>query len=1813
MGKAKLIKKTIDYIDDIYPLGKFSDKPYSKTKGAQKTFRYTNRDGSVVTREYRGNKKIGTIQPGIRRVPTGEYTTGIKVETSVAKVKSFSEQKYDDAIGEARKYIKNSLKEKYGNNVKLLTNDDFLKLVKENRGLTRIELAEKLKKLNYITNDQYVPIKTNKHLQKYFQNFADDKSVKSFALLNPQAYQGHKTILPKDFSGSALSSVMYRKGKQAFAKMFPEEQKLVSALDDQARIFNDEAQVVLGKAVNRKNVKTRPYSVDHISGFERLKASLGMDHPEIATYLRNKHNLFGPQYTNNNKVFEKASEFYKTVADRDEMLTQFMVEKMAANTNTKQLFFEHYGLKGIQMVKQGFHGTGARGAHKAGTSKTAWFESINNAITNNTRRAAHSKKVKEGINNVLAVKDNEKAYKAAMLDAYKKTNDSIFDTVDDNFFSIYETKLNLINKRQSHYIQAVEGAKLDAQRWLDKLPANDKIAYVMDNPIFDVPGGVGPPQLPTVRETVARLPNPIIEPYNKGGSVDKSIGGIVGDKNKGFAIDDLDKNKVGTLASMLAGIGSGLIDIPKGAFVLGTALMDLGFGTTNAAKVEAFFDDMTTLDEKAKSSFAGNLTKIMVNLGIPGGFAMKAGAQLATKALTAKRFGNYFKLTDPRMVEKYKTSLNAKGRLFATLGAAGAAGVADGIFVGDPEHIGTIGDMFGGPTQLLENDENSASREVINRMKFGLDTSFLVGLIGGSGSAIKSVIKRRNELETNNDVIDKILGGFRPRGAKPQRFFDVERKGKGVKDMDMNRAQASLRGLDKHIDAIFPHIKGPKSKLTEEGRRVFMDALNKTLLSGEPNINSASGRVEFGDMDKTMVENISKLMKGKGASKENIDGVFQSFYDIRSGWGEMFSSLGVSLKGNKESFKAFGEAFGKKFKDYLGTNYRIFSNKSVIPMLNYKPAEAVVEKAMKVFMQAAKDNGSPISRETAETFVNRAIETAAPAKNFSVAGERSAGAYFKVPDFFANKTTLAGVEGIGKETVALNDLAPETKKIFQELFGKISNPRDTILTGTGKLSSITRRNEQFQLLKNEDELITAERQAWIKDPKNAGLEMPGSLRGFFRETELDAINDLGKNIKEIDLSNKNNLLDEAGITNPLHGKYAEKAVADAVMETAQVTADPTWYNQIYNSLILYPKGVSQLAKTVLSPITHARNFISAGAFATANGLIPGLTVSVDDSVKAFREAFGGIQTNIPGTRTAIGNKRYQDLLRLNVVDSNVRKGDLDRLLNDVKFGETVNSSKGLRTLLSPFSKLKKWTQDMYVAEDDFWKITSFALERGRLKTAYEKYGMKFTDDLLDNQAAEIVRNNIPNYSMVSEFIKGLRKLPFGNFVSFPAEIYRTSHNIVGRALKEINMTHTLDDGRVVRPLRGIGMKRLFGFTATVGGIPYGTVKAMEAIHDVTEDEMQALRRFVPDWSKNSTLVPIRDEEGDLKYIDFSHANAYDALIRPLNGVINGIQRGIAEEDIMKGFTTGLIEATAETASPFISESIWTQALADIVARQGRTREGRRLWTDETPGGDKFAAAIKHLSATVVPGSLPALKRMSLAVREEVDEYGRTYEFLDEALGIGGFRAVKVDPINAMKFKIAEFRTGVNNARREFTGPLLKGGPITKEQVVDQFQVANEALFKVQKRMFDDYYAARILGSSVDALANTFQDRMSDKQVLSIRRGVFTPFIPSENIEKAFRDNARAIGQPDAYQQAKEYIKRLIQRYNQRPLGGQGLPQLDNPFKTSLGQTIRQPLTNLMTSPLQNDNLAQPLLPATQQNTLQKGQQVFGSNDLIFGS
>jgi hypothetical protein len=243
--------------------------------------------------------------------------------------------------------------------------------------------------------------------------------------------------------------------------------------------------------------------------------------------------------------------------------------------------------------------------------------------------------------------------------------------------------------------------------------------------------------------------------------------------------------------------------------------------------------------------------------------------------------------------------------------------------------------------------------------------------------------------------------------------------------------------------------------------------------------------------------------------------------------------------------------------------------------------------------------------------------------------------------------------------------------------------------------------------------------------------------------------------------------------------------------------------------------MSQIAKTILSPVTHLRNFVSAGAFAAANGILPGADPAI------IKQAYQALQTGLKGTRQQ--NEFYEDLLRLGVTNRNVRLGDITKLMEDVGFGSSMTSDKGMRLLLRPLSKIKSTAQDLYTAEDDFWKMFSFIGETKRLKKYYEDAGLsgaqkfhtlaqskrvkslmddgfsrkeaekmvpqsRLTEELIEEEAASIVRNNIPNYAYVGNAVKGLRKLPVGNFVSFPAEIIRTGVNIVERALDEIFYT-----------------------------------------------------------------------------------------------------------------------------------------------------------------------------------------------------------------------------------------------------------------------------------------------------------------------------------------------------------------------------------------------------------------------------------------
>ena len=189
------------------------------------------------------------------------------------------------------------------------------------------------------------------------------------------------------------------------------------------------------------------------------------------------------------------------------------------------------------------------------------------------------------------------------------------------------------------------------------------------------------------------------------------------------------------------------------------------------------------------------------------------------------------------------------------------------------------------------------------------------------------------------------------------------------------------------------------------------------------------------------------------------------------------------------------------------------------------------------------------------------------------------------------------------------------------------------------------------------------------------------------QTRLDSRTDFGDDYQQIRIDQAKTLSVAAkgGSVNPLNELYTTKGMAKALEGTSLSFDKAGMLGQLYQSLVLYPKGLSQIAKTILSPVTHVRNFVSAGAFATANGIIP--------DGQAIKTAYQALQTPLKGTRQQ--NDLYEELLKLGVVNSNVRLGDLTRLLEDVNFGETMTSDKGLRLLLKPLSKLKSVSQDLY--------------------------------------------------------------------------------------------------------------------------------------------------------------------------------------------------------------------------------------------------------------------------------------------------------------------------------------------------------------------------------------------------------------------------------------------------------------------------------------------------------------------------------------
>ena len=156
---------------------------------------------------------------------------------------------------------------------------------------------------------------------------------------------------------------------------------------------------------------------------------------------------------------------------------------------------------------------------------------------------------------------------------------------------------------------------------------------------------------------------------------------------------------------------------------------------------------------------------------------------------------------------------------------------------------------------------------------------------------------------------------------------------------------------------------------------------------------------------------------------------------------------------------------------------------------------------------------------------------------------------------------------------------------------------------------------------------------------------------------------------------------------------------------------------------------------------------------------------------------------------------------------------------------------------------------------------------------------------LDEAAAWQIRNTYPTYSKVPEFVQNIRKLPFGNFVSFPAEMIRTTTNILDIGMKEAASSNPL--------LRQQGYRRLIGASVVLGGANEAAGQMAQAVTGVTQEQIEAYKRsLAATWNSRATIIPINKwKDGVGKAINFSYFSPYDAVTQPFNAAIKTLEEG----------------------------------------------------------------------------------------------------------------------------------------------------------------------------------------------------------------------------------------------------------------------------------------------------------------------------------
>jgi len=513
-----------------------------------------------------------------------------------------------------------------------------------------------------------------------------------------------------------------------------------------------------------------------------------------------------------------------------------------------------------------------------------------------------------------------------------------------------------------------------------------------------------------------------------------------------------------------------------------------------------------------------------------------------------------------------------------------------------------------------------------------------------------------------------------------------------------------------------------------------------------------------------------------------------------------------------------------------------------------------------------------------------------------------------------------------------------------------------------------------------------------------------------------------------------------------------------------------------------------------------------------------------------------------------------------------------------------------------------FAEDLYRGGDDVWKMYNYLFELNKFKNARrkmqaseinkvkklpgfnnltkdqqlasisnatknadEKFGQYIgakpgasadeLDEAFKQFTADNIRNLVPNYELVPDVIKGLRGMPLGNFIAFPAEILRTGFNTLDVAMKEL-----ASDSAAIRE---IGSRRLTSAVFTFGVLGEGLQRFGQMMTDTSDEEVDAINRLSAPWQRNSMLIPVgKDEKGNPEVIDFSYTNPWDMLSKPFHTTLRSLREGNRlDKSDFKKITTAAYNSLGEFFSPFFEVSMIYDAALDVlpkesvlglgVGRGGRTRSGAKVYKEGDGLGLQLEKSMVHILDTLKPNIIPVrvptgadlgitrgqpVKSVELGrtargvffpeggeflgfnVKAEEPTTGREYKRYGELFrAFTGLQSQVIDRERIAEFKAQEFKGLRSEAATLFTDVLRIEDP-SKEQILEAYLRADDARYKAFKEMKLNYDSLKKLGYKDIDLVKILKLKagLGTKEIFSLKADKYIPYFPSKNKLKEAR-------------------------------------------------------------------------------------------------